>query len=277
MGRTVKVGGEPVRDSRKPNVVRCPFGPFSSNLIHPRSERPQKFGGTANVRHDDVHLIEPKLGHSAERYINGSEVVARPPHCDHGDMLFTADAWPGLADGSITLTFRTWTRPQANNGGRYRVAGMQLEAVDVRQVRADEIIDDDARRAGALDAASLLARMKISDPAMLVWRVELRYVGIDDRIDRREDSALDDAQLAQLRSKLDRLDRRGEGPWTRQTLRLIERYPGVVSTTLARHVGQERPAFKLNVRKLKELGLTESLDIGYRLSPRGEAVLRSVK
>jgi hypothetical protein len=36
-----------------------------------------------------------------------------------------------------------------------------------------------------------------------------------------------------------------------------------------------RPAFKLNVRKLKELGLTESLDIGYRLSPRGEAVMRS--
>jgi hypothetical protein len=27
--------------------------------------------------------------------------------------------------------------------------------------------------------------------------------------------------------------------------------------------------FKLNVRKLKALGLTESLEIGYRLSPRG--------
>jgi hypothetical protein len=32
-------------------------------------------------------------------------------------------------------------------------------------------------------------------------------------------------------------------------------------------------AFKRNVRKLKELGLTESLDIGYRLSPRGRALL----
>jgi hypothetical protein len=28
------------------------------------------------------------------------------------------------------------------------------------------------------------------------------------------------------------------------------------------------------VRKLKELGLTESLPVGYRLSPRGEAYLR---
>ena len=53
-------------------------------------------------------------------------------------------------------------------------------------------------------------------------------------------------------------------------------YPGIVSTTLARHANQERPVFKLNVRKLKELGLTESLEVGYRLSPRGEAVLRNM-
>jgi hypothetical protein len=57
---------------------------------------------------------------------------------------------------------------------------------------------------------------------------------------------------------------------------LIDRYPGIVSTKLAERVGQERQAFKLNVRKLKELGLTESLDVGYRLSPRGEAVLRAL-
>jgi hypothetical protein len=37
----------------------------------------------------------------------------------------------------------------------------------------------------------------------------------------------------------------------------------------------ERQAFKLNVRKLKELGLTESLEVGYRLSPLGEAFLRA--
>jgi hypothetical protein len=42
---------------------------------------------------------------------------------------------------------------------------------------------------------------------------------------------------------------------------------------LAHSVGREKQPFKLDVRKLKELGLTESLEIGYRLSPRGEAVL----
>jgi hypothetical protein len=33
----------------------------------------------------------------------------------------------------------------------------------------------------------------------------------------------------------------------------------------------------LNVRKLKHLGLTESLGTGYRLSPRGEALLDSLR
>lgn len=192
-------------------------------------------------------------------------------------MLFTADAWPGLADGSITLTVRTWTKPQARTGGRYRVAGMLLEATDVRQVRADELTEADARATGEADLAALLARLRHPAPDALVWRVGLRYLGRDDRMERREDDRLDAEQLAELKARLDRMDARSSGgPWTRSTLRLIAQYPGVVSTALARHAGQERPVFKVNVRKLKELGLTESLGTGYRLSPRGEALLRSL-
>ncbi|MCU1503555.1 MAG: hypothetical protein JWM12_2909, partial [Ilumatobacteraceae bacterium] len=94
------------------------------------------------------------------------------------------DAWPGLADGSITLTFRTWTKPQARTGGRYRVGGMLLEAVAVDRVATTEISDDDVRRAGERDREALLARL---GDAETVWRVELRYLGPDDRIVRRED------------------------------------------------------------------------------------------
>lgn len=184
-------------------------------------------------------------------------------------MLFGADAWPGIADGSITVTFRAWTRPQARAGGRYRVAGMLIEATAVRAVAVSEITARDARRAGAADLAALLARLGDHDP---VWRVDFRYVGPDDRIARRTETST--ADLDEVRARLARLDRNGK--WTTATLRLIERYPGIVSTTLAKHARQERMAFKANVRKLKELGLTESLDTGYRLSPRGEAVLRSL-
>ena len=34
---------------------------------------------------------------------------------------------------------------------------------------------------------------------------------------------------------------------------------------------------KLHVRRLKELGLTLSLDVGYRLSPRGESYLNYLR
>jgi hypothetical protein len=184
-------------------------------------------------------------------------------------VLFSADSWPGIADGSITVTFRSWTRAQAKVGGRYRIGGMLIGATDVRQVPASSITDDDARRAGAADRRALLSRLGGADP---VWRIHFVFVGADDRIGRRNDAS--PTNLQDVITKLARLDR--NGAWTRKTLQLIERYPGIVSSTLAEHAGQERPAFKLNVRKLKELGLTESLDIGYRLSPRGEAVVRQL-
>ncbi len=184
-------------------------------------------------------------------------------------MLFSADAWAGIADGSITVTFRAWKRAQARVGGHYRIAGMLIEATDVRQVSVADIGPHDARRAGATDLDSLLSRL---GGAETVWRVDFVNLGADDRIARREDTTPTD--IADVIARLARLDR--NGPWTRGTLQLIDRYPGIVSTTLARHAEQDRASFKLNVRKLKELGLTESLDIGYRLSPRGEAVLRAL-
>ena len=185
-------------------------------------------------------------------------------------MLFTMDTWPGIADGSITVTFRAWTRPQAKIGGRYRIGGMLVEASDVREVHLDELTDQDARRAGAPDRVTLVNRLGGADT---VWRVDFVFVGADDRIARRNDISSED--VTDVVARLARLDR--NGAWTLRTLQLIERYPGIVSTTLARHADQERPAFKLNVRKLKELGLTESLEVGYRLSPRGVAVLRALR
>jgi len=65
-------------------------------------------------------------------------------------------------------------------------------------------------------------------------------------------------------------------PWTNSTLRQIQRLPGVVSTQLAAEAGPERRAYKLRVRRLKALGLTESLERGYRLSPRGQAYLAAL-
>ena len=58
-----------------------------------------------------------------------------------------------------------------------------------------------------------------------------------------------------------------------ETLATYRPHPTVRAPDLAARVGRETADFKKDVRKLKELGLTESLDIGYLLSPRGEAVV----
>ena len=58
-------------------------------------------------------------------------------------------------------------------------------------------------------------------------------------------------------------------------LTAIGSVPESVLPTSQQSLGQEKRRFKLDVRKLKELGLTESLPVGYRLSPRGHAVLRA--
>ncbi len=190
-------------------------------------------------------------------------------------VLFTKDAWPGLADGSITVTFRRWKRPQARVGGHYRAAGLLLEVTEVRQQPVSEVTALDAARAGAPDLVTLLQRLRAM-PDELVTRVEFRCIGTDDRIERRAVDDLDADAIAEIRRRLDRLDRSAGAPWTAATLRLIARSPGVVSTALARQVDMERQVFKTKVRSLKELGLTESLEVGYRLSPRGVAVVAAL-
>jgi hypothetical protein len=194
-------------------------------------------------------------------------------------MLFTKDAASGLANGTITLTFRTWTRPQARAGGRYRTWGLLLEVDDVRRIDPGSITDADARRAGYDSADELRRRLADQgDHDGAVWRVEFHCIGADDRIARRSDATLDREKLAKLETRLARLDQASSsGAWTRETLRLIAAHPGVVSSTLASRMKMDRPAFKLNVRKLKELGLTESLEVGYRLSPLGEAFVGAEK
>ncbi len=106
-------------------------------------------------------------------------------------------------------------------------------------------------------------------------RIEFTYVsGPDPRSVLAADAELHETALAELTRRLDRLDQASShGPWTRDTLALIAERPAVRAPDLAAAMGRETQPFKTDVRKLKNLGLTESLRIGYRLSPRGQAYL----
>ncbi len=106
--------------------------------------------------------------------------------------------------------------------------------------------------------------------------MEVRFRGADERLARREDTG--EAAVQDVLGRLARMDERAAiGPWTRQTLELIEAWPGRRAPELAELVGRETIVFKTDVRKLKELGLTVSLAVGYRLSSRGEAVLAALR
>jgi hypothetical protein len=157
-------------------------------------------------------------------------------------------------------------------GGTLLTPGGQLAIDRVVEIDPDEITEADARRAGSTVADVLV--MLDRGGGRRTYRVEFHRLGDDPRIAVRADDALDDEAMAELDRRLARLDRASPtGPWTNAVLRAIRDQPAVVSTVLAEGLGVERAAFKLNVRKLKGLGLTESLEVGYRLSPRGSRYL----
>ena len=107
-----------------------------------------------------------------------------------------------------------------------------------------------------------------------LYRVELAFAGEDARAKLRRSDELSPEDLEAVARRLARMDTRSAGgAWTCKVLRRIAREPGRRAADLARSVGMERQRFKERVRKLKELGLTESLEVGYRLSPRGRVVL----
>jgi hypothetical protein len=192
-------------------------------------------------------------------------------------VLFSEDAVPGLRDGSITTTFRRWKRAQVKVGGTYRPRTDLAVVVDaVTQVPASALTDADAVAAGEPDLAALRRRRLrgVADEELL-FRIDFHRVDDPDpRSVLAVEAELDGAAIAQIGARLDRLDRASaHGPWTRWTLEVIGRHPGVVSTILAEELGRERLALKVDIRKLKGLGLTISLGTGYELSPRGQAYL----
>ncbi len=174
--------------------------------------------------------------------------------------------------GEVDLAFRRWDRPRVKVGTRLRTAVGLLEVLAVEQVSVASLRADDARRAGATSLATLKKGLA-SQPERPIFRVQLRYAGTDPREALRE-SIPSAEEITAILAGLDRLDAASStGPWTRTTLRIIDDNPEVRAPELAEQLGRPTLDFKRDVRKLKERGLTESLAIGYRLSPRGEAVL----
>ena len=191
-------------------------------------------------------------------------------------MLFTAATLRGLAEGRVSCTYRRWEIVRPKVGSRFTTSAGVVEVTSITAADEQQLTERDAAEAGFDSVADLVKWCRAKGQGDL-YRVGIVLAGPDPRVALRAEAALDPTDLAALNSKLDRMDRAAEQPWTRSTLRQIERLPGVVSTELAAEAGQERRAYKLRVRRLKALGLTESLERGYRLSRRGQAYLTALE
>jgi hypothetical protein len=187
-------------------------------------------------------------------------------------MLFNRRALDGIAAGEIDLAFRRWKRPTVKAGGtlRTRAGVIAIEAVEPATARG--ISAADVRRAGFASRAELIRSLR---PEGRLYRIEFRRVGDDPRVALRQRAKISRAEREEIDARLARMDRARGEPWTRRLLELIAKRPETLAADLASSLGMEKVPFKRDVRKLKELGLTESLMVGYRLSPRGRAYLES--
>jgi len=191
-------------------------------------------------------------------------------------VIFRQEFLDGIRNGSITVAFRRWRRPSVKTGGTLLTAGGLLHIRDVSAIAIEDISDSDARRAGYPSRDALVEELNERTDGKL-YRIDLGTLEADPRVALRKKRATE-SDLEDLIVRLERLDVRANGaPWTRRVLDLIDTHPARRAGDLCKMAGQDKMSFKANVRKLKTLGLTESLEVGYRLSPRGVALLDELR
>ena len=170
------------------------------------------------------------------------------------------------------MAFRRWETPRAKAGGTQKTRAGVIAFTSVGRISPGKITARDAKAAGFPGRSALVAALQGQGE---IYKIRLKLAGPDPRVALRKHNKLTGEELAAIAARLARLDRSSTaGAWTMTALRLIAKRLATRAVLLATSIGWQRAPFKLNVRKLKALGLTESLEVGYRLSPRGNVVLK---
>ncbi|CAN7658319.1 helix-turn-helix domain-containing protein [Rhizobium sp. LjRoot98] len=188
-------------------------------------------------------------------------------------MLFKKDVLEEIAKGAVTLAFRRWQKPTVRAGGTLRTAAGVLAINAIDMTDAGSLTDEDASRSGHSSLDALLADIA-GQRAGTLYRIAFHVASADPRVKLRDICSFGLGERDELRRRLTAFD--ADTPWTLQTLRLIAAREGITAGELATSIGFEKAALKQKIRKLKELGLTESLQSGYRISPRGRTFLAEI-
>ena len=187
-------------------------------------------------------------------------------------MLFGRDILQGIAEGRVTLAFRRWRRAPPADGSSLRspVGVLLPRSCHRRSMKATSR----RRTCAARACLSMTYARRSAVRARCCASSSVSPVTI--RASPFGNGCPSNAELEAIVARLARLDSGSSTPWTTRYLQMIADQPGIVSRKLAQQVDVDVPPFKRRVRQLKELGLTESLEVGYRLSRRGRAVLERV-
>jgi hypothetical protein len=192
-------------------------------------------------------------------------------------MLIPRAILERIATGEVKLAFRVWRRPTVKTGGTLKTSVGVLAIDHLAVTTWDKVTERDAKLSGYASGEELRADVDRGREGEL-YCIRLRLAGADPRIALRAKAKLSKDELAEIQAALARLDARSShGAWTMQVLSKIAAHPELPARELSKLVGVPKEQLKIDVRKLKNLGLTESMHPGYRISPRGRAVLARIR
>jgi hypothetical protein len=98
-------------------------------------------------------------------------------------VQFSPELRERVADGTITVSYRLWSRPQVKAGGVYRSGAAMIEVDEIELLPFSSITDDDLARTGEPDLEALRRRAAHAGPIhddTLVYRVEFHVVAPQD-------------------------------------------------------------------------------------------------
>jgi hypothetical protein len=94
-------------------------------------------------------------------------------------VQFSPEIRDKVADGTITVSYRLWSRPQVKVGGTYQSGDVRFVVDDIELLPFSSITEEDLARTGEPDLEALRRRAAHAGPIhddTLVYRVELHVV-----------------------------------------------------------------------------------------------------
>ena len=185
-------------------------------------------------------------------------------------MQFTKPYKQAIAAGTLTRTYRRWKSPQAKVDGTYNIHPYgAILVTSISQLRLQDASIKDIQQSG-FDSANAIAEHLKTSLNETVYCVHFRYIGTD-AVKQIDTGRLPTIELEAISIKLMRMNK--TKLWTHHALRLVRDQPAKRAADLAPILEMDLPTFKRNMRKLKNLGLTLSLETGYQITARGTQMI----